>query len=216
MAEIGELQVAARAIGTKGAVRALRLGGRVPGIVYGQGGMSQPISLDRYTLVKEIERGGFMNRLYDLKLGDEVQRVLPRDVQFHVVTDRPMHVDFLRLSDDTELHLEIPVHFINEAASPGIGAGGILNIVRHAIEVVCRAASIPEHIVVDLTGRDVGDSIHISAVTLPEGVRAAITGRDFTIATIASPTVHVEAEPAAEEVEGEAVVGEAEPKPEEE
>jgi len=213
MAEIGELQVEARAAGTKGAVRALRRAGRVPAVVYGQGEASQAISLDGRTLTHELERGGFMNRLYDLSIDGKKQRTLPRDVQFHVVTDRPMHVDFLRLSDDTELNIEVPVVFLNEEASPGLERGGILNVVRHEIEVVCRAAAIPEHIEIDLTGLDIGDSLHISAVALPEGVRPTITDRDFTIATIAAPTLHVE-EPAEgegeEEAEGEAEAAEAE------
>jgi large subunit ribosomal protein L25 len=210
MAEIAELEVELRDIGTKGAVRALRRAGRIPAVVYGQGETSQSISLDGRTLALELERGGFMNRLYDLKIAGKKQRTLPRDVQFHVVTDRPIHVDFLRLSDDTELHIEVPVVFLNEEECPGISRGGILNVVRHEIEVVCRAAAIPEHIDVDLTGWDIGDSIHISAVTLPEGVRPTITDRDFTIATIAAPTLQVEEAEVEEGAEGEAPEGEAE------
>jgi large subunit ribosomal protein L25 len=215
MAQIGELRVEARETTTKGAVRTLRREGRIPAVVYGQGETPQSISLDGRTLGRELERGGFMNRLYDLKLGDAVQRVLPRDIQFHVVTDRPIHIDFLRLSDDTELTLAIPVVFLNEEESPGLESGGMLNIVRHEIEVVCRAAAIPEHIEVDLTGTEIGDSVHISAVALPDGVRPAISDRDFTIATIAAPTVLLETDAGA--AEGEAVgEGEAEGEAEEE
>lgn len=209
MAEIGELAVEPRAAGTKGAVRALRRAGRIPAVIYGQGQESQAISLDGRTLALELERGGFMNRLYDLSIEGKKQRTLPRDVQFHVVTERPIHVDFLRLSDDTELHIEVPVVFLNEEECPGLHRGGLLNVVRHEVEVVCRAAAIPEHIEVDLTGWDIGDSIHISAVTLPEGVRPAITDRDFTIAGIAAPSV-VREEAAEAEAEAAAALEEEE------
>ena len=142
-----------------------------------------------------------MNRLLNLKLEDKSQRVLPREVQFHVVTDAPIHVDFLRLGEDAELNIMVPVIFLNEEESEGLRRGGVLNVVRHEIEVMCRADAIPESIEVDLTGLDIGDSIHISAVALPDGVAPTITDRDFTIATIAAPSLRPEDEE--EEEEGE-------------
>lgn len=206
MAEIGELGVEPREIGTKGAVRALRRSGRVPAVVYGLDVPPRAISLDRRVLELELHRGGFMNRLYNLKLEGKVQRVLPRDVQFHVVTDTPLHVDFLRLSEDAEINIMVPVTFVNEEESEGLRRGGLLNVVRHEIEVSCRADAIPESIECDLTGLDIGDSVHISAITLPDGVTPTITDRDFTVATIAAPTIYTEEEEAAEE--GEEIEGE--------
>jgi len=206
MAEIGELLVEAREAGTKGAVRALRRAGRVPAVVYGLDMPPRTVSIEQRSLELELHRGGFMNRLYNLKIDDKVQRVLPRDVQFHVVSDQPLHVDFLRLSEDAVIEIMVPVVFLNEEACDGIRRGGILNVVRHEIEFSCRADAIPEHIECDLTGLDIGDSIHISHVSLPEGATPTITDRDFTIATIAAPSVYTEAEEEAEE--GEEIEGE--------
>ena len=155
-------------------------------------------------LQKDLRRAGFTNRLCEVALGDQKVRVLPREVQVHPVTDVPVHVDFMRLSPRARIRLDIPVVFVDEEESPGIKRGGILNVVRHDIEFVCRADAIPENIVISLAGLDIGDSVHISSVTLPEGTKPTITDRDFTIATIASPTVHVEEETTAdlEGVEG--------------
>ena len=201
MQEIGELQVEARDENGKGAARAIRRQGRVPAVVYGHDMPARSISLSRRDLEQELARGGFMNRLLNLKLEDKSQRVLPREVQFHVVTDAPIHVDFLRLGEDAELNIMVPVIFLNEEESEGLRRGGVLNVVRHEIEVMCRADAIPESIEVDLTGLDIGDSIHISAVALPDGVATTITDRDFTIATIAAPSLRPEDEE--EEEEGE-------------
>jgi large subunit ribosomal protein L25 len=136
-----------------------------------------------------MHSGAFYSTLYDLALDGGTEKVLARDVQLDPVTDRPLHVDFLRVSAKTEIDVEIPVVFLNEDASPGLRRGGVLNVVRHEIEVHCRADAIPGHIDIDLTGLDIGDSVHISMVSLPEGVRPTITGRDFTIATIAAPSI---------------------------
>ena len=201
MQDIGELQVEARDENGKGAARAIRRQGRIPAVVYGHDTPAQSISLSRRDLEQELARGGFMNRLLNLKLEDKSQRVLPREVQFHVVTDAPIHVDFLRLGEDAELKIMVPVIFLNEEESEGLRRGGVLNVVRHEIEVMCRADAIPESIEVDLTGLDIGDSIHISAVALPDGVATTITDRDFTIATIAAPSLRPEDEE--EEEEGE-------------
>jgi large subunit ribosomal protein L25 len=144
-------------------------------------------------------------------------RTLPKDVQFHPVTDRPLHVDFLRVGEHSTVHVNVPVHFRNEEESPGLTRGGVLNVVRHELELVCDVDSIPEEILIDLTGYDVGDSIHISAVTLPAGSRSAIEDRDFTIATIVAPSAYKQAETeavaadqAVEGEEAEAAEGEAE------
>jgi large subunit ribosomal protein L25 len=208
MQDIGEIEVEAREATGKGAARALRRQNRIPAVVYGSDAPPRTISVGRRDLEQELARGGFQNRLLNLKLEDKSQRVLPREVQFHVVTDVPIHVDFLRLAEDAELALMVPMVFVNEEECEGLRRGGVLNVVRHEIEVMCRADAIPETIECDLTGLDIGDSIHISAITLPEGVAPTITDRDFTIATIAAPSLKSEEEEEAEE--GEEIEGEAE------
>ena len=208
MNDISEIQVEAREGTGKGAARQIRRDGRVPAVVYGLDMAPRALSLGRRELEQEMSRGGFMNRLYNLRLEAKIQRVLPRDVQFPVVTDTPIHVDFLRLSEDAEITIAVPVVFVNEEESPGLRQGGVLNVVRYEIEVDCRADSIPESIEIDLTGLELGDSLHISAVTLPEGATSAITDRDFTIITVAVPSVQEE-EVEEEEEEGiEGVEGE--------
>ncbi len=173
----------------KGPARATRRAGRVPGVVYGANQDPVLISMDPRDLLRGLKTGTFLSTLYELDIAGTKERVLPRDVQFDPVSDRPLHADFLRVSESTEVTVDVPVEFLNEEASPGLTRGGLLNIVRHEIEMECRADSIPQHIEVDLTGLDIGDSVHISMVKLPEGVRPTITDRDFTIATIAAPTV---------------------------
>lgn len=173
----------------KGAARAARRQGLVPGIIYGDKRDPQPVVVERRQLERLMQSGAFYNSLYDLKAGDLTQRVLPRDVQVDVVSEVPLHVDFLRLGKDAEITIEVPVVFIGEDSCPGLRQGGVLNVVRHEIEVRCRADAIPEHFELDLSSAEIGDSLHISAVVLPEGVVPTITDRDFTIATIAAPTV---------------------------
>lgn len=210
MVEITQLTAEAREKGPRSASRALRRAGRVPGIVYGDGKEAEQVSLDIVPLRREIDRGGFANRLIDLETGGGSQRVLPREVQLHPITDVPIHVDFLRLSPGSEVRLSVPVVFQDEEESPGIKRGGLLNIVRHEVELICRADSIPESLFAGLEGLDIGDSVHISNIELPENVRPTITDRDFTVATIAPPTVIEEPEPeeAVEGEEGEVVEGE--------
>ena len=166
------------------------------------------ITVDPLDLRREISTGAFFATLFDVQVNGKAERVLPRDLQLHPVTDRPLHVDFLRVSATTEIEVDVPVEFINEEESPGLKRGGVLNIVRHAVEVSCRADSIPQEFVIDLTGLDIGDSVHISNITLPEGVTPTITDRDFTICTIAAPNLAVEEEEADEEAEGEVPEGE--------
>ncbi len=207
MADIASMSAEARESRGKGAARATRRLGRVLGVVYGSDKQPISISLDGKELGMEYGRGGFFSRLYDLSIGKETVRVLPREVQVHPVSDAPLHVDFLRLTADTRVNVDVAVSFLNEEESPGLKRGGVLNVVRHTVELLCRADSIPEIIEIDLTGYEIGDSIHISVVELPEGVNPAISDRDFTIATVAAPTVIVEEEEAEEEEE-EALEGE--------
>lgn len=172
----------------KGASRALRREGRVPAVIYGGNEAPLAIHVEEKLLMKQLMTGHFMNSVVEISIGGGALRTLPKDVAFHPVTDRPLHVDFLRLSANSTVHVDVPVQFVNEEKSPGLKRGGVLNIVRHELELVCEADKIPDDIIVDVTGFDVGDSIHISHVTLPAGSKSAITDRDFTIATIVAPS----------------------------
>lgn len=191
----------------KGASRAMRREGRVPAVIYGNKEEPVSIHVEEKALVKALSTGHFMNTVVMIDVGGKATRTLPKDVQFHPVTDRPLHVDFYRIGEHSTVTVEVPVRFINEEKAPGIKRGGVLNIVRHEIELVCDAAEIPDDVVVDLTGYDVGASIHISAVKLPKGAKPAITDRDFTIATVVAPSGMKSAEGA--EAEGGEEAGEA-------
>lgn len=184
----------------KGASRMLRREGRVPAVVYGNNEDPLSIHLEEKLLVKALSTGHFMNSVVMIDAGGAPVRTLPKDVQFHPVTDRPLHVDFLRISEHAKVHVAVPINFIDEDKSKGLKKGGVLNTVRHELELVCDAAEIPEEIEISLAGLDIGDSLHISAVTLPKGTESAITDRDFTIATIVAPSgLKMEAEDAAAE-----------------
>jgi large subunit ribosomal protein L25 len=200
MSQTIELNAVVRERGGKGAARAVRRQGLVPGVIYGDKKEPQVISIDKRELQRLLNTGTFMTTLCSIDVGGAKTRVLARDVQFDPVKDFPIHVDFLRLGKGARISLDIPVHFLNEEASPGIKRGGVLNVVRHEVELVCPADAIPEFIEADLTGYNIGDSLHISAITLPEGVTPAITDRDFTVATVAAPAGLKEE---AEEGEGE-------------
>jgi large subunit ribosomal protein L25 len=189
MTQIITLEAQPRDRAGKGAARATRRAGRIPAVLYGDKKAPLTLSLDPKSFVRELSQPGYFSHLVDIKLDGETHRALPRDVQFHPVTDTPLHADFVRVTADTRTHVAVPVAFENHAGSPGLKRGGVLNIVRHEIDVSCRADSIPERIVIDLTDLDIGDSVHISSVKLPEGVRPTTTERDFTVATIAPPTV---------------------------
>lgn len=205
MSEALTLPAEARERAGKGASRALRRDGRVPAVIYG--GKEEPVMIhvEAKELARQLGTGHFMNSIVMLELGGKTVRALPKDVAFHPVTDRPTHVDFLRLSKDAKVDVLVPVVFANEDASPGLKRGGVLNIVRHELELVCDADKIPGEIVIDVTGKDVGDSIHISEVTLPAGSASAITDRDFTIATLVAPSALKRSDAAAAaEGEGEA------------
>ncbi|MGQ0661000.1 50S ribosomal protein L25/general stress protein Ctc [Sphingosinicella sp.] len=208
MSEQLTLSAETRELAGKGASRALRREGRVPAVVYGNNEAPLSIHLEEKVLMKMLHTGHFMNSVVMIDAGGQTTRTLPKDVQFHAVTDRPVHVDFLRISEHAQVTVAVPINFINELKSPGIKRGGVLNAVRHELELVCDAAEIPNDVIVDLAGTDIGDSIHISQVTLPKGTTSAITDRDFTIATIVAPSgVKSEAAEAAAAAEG----GEEEP-----
>jgi large subunit ribosomal protein L25 len=172
----------------KGAARAVRRAGRVPGVVYGEGQTPDLISLDPRDVMREMNKTGFFTRLFELDLGDRSIRALARDIQFHPVTDKPEHVDFLRVSDTTRIRVAVPVRFLNSDKAPGIKRGGVLNVVAHDVEVFCSITTIPRVIEVDLAGLDINDSVHMSTIQLPEGVRPT-NSRDFTVAAIGAPTV---------------------------
>ena len=210
MSEIYELRAEVRERVGKGAARAVRRQDRVPAVIYGDKKPPIPISLPQREMTQRLHAGGFLTHIATIDVDGEKIRVIPRDYQLDPVRDHLVHVDFLRVGEGARLTLEIPVHFINEHASPGIKRGGALNIVRHTIELRVPVDAIPEAIEVDLTGLDIGDSLHISAVTLPEGATPTITDRDFTIATIAGHGQAAAAEDAAAAAEAEA--GGAEPK----
>lgn len=172
----------------KGASRALRREGRVPAVIYGGNEEPLAIHVEEKLLIKQLGTGHFFNSIVELEVGGKTVRTLPKDVAFHPVNDRPLHADFLRLSANATIHVNVPVIFANEEASPGLKRGGVLNIVRHELELICQADKIPDDIAIDVTGLEVGASIHISHVKLPEGSKSAITDRDFTIATIVAPS----------------------------
>jgi large subunit ribosomal protein L25 len=195
----------------KGASRSLRREGRVPAVIYGNNQEPLSIHLEERALVKALNTGHFFNSVIMIEgAGGKPIRTLAKDAALDVVTDRPVHVDFLRISAHAKVTVNVPVVFADEEASPGLERGGVLNIVRHELEVVCDASEIPSEITVSLNGMDVGDSLHISAVTLPKGVESAIEDRDFTIATIVAPSaLKAEEAEAAEAAEAEAAADEA-------
>ena len=188
----------------KGASRSLRREGRVPAVIYGNKQDPQPIHVNERELMKLLMTGHFMNSVVMVEgVGNSAIRTLPKDVTFDPVSDRPVHVDFLRISEHATVTVAVPVVFVDEEESPGLKRGGVLNVVRHELELICDAAEIPDEVQVSVKGLDVGESLHISAVTLPKGTKSAIDDRDFTIATIAAPS-------ALKSAEGEAAAAEAE------
>ena len=186
------IQFEKRVSGKKHYLTTLRKNGQVPCVVYGGNSSPSLISVDNRDIFKQLKQGSFFSTIYQLEDSSGKEkgvRVLPRDVQMHPVRDVPWHVDFLRVSEQTVLRVFVPVHFVNEDASPGLKEGGILNIVRHEIELVGRMGAMPSAIEISLEGFEVGDPIKISSVTLPKGVNPTITNRDFTIANIAVPKI---------------------------
>jgi large subunit ribosomal protein L25 len=199
MSETIQMSATKRDRAGKGSARAARRSGLIPAVIYGGKTAPETININDNSFRKLMSQPGIMSHVIALDVEGKTTNVLPRDIQFHPVTDAPLHVDFLRITASSTVMVMVPVVFTNEDASPGLKGGGVLNIVRHEIEMSCSATSIPESLTVDLTGTEIGDSVHISAVSLPENTQPTITDRDFTIATIAAPTVEVEVEETVEE-----------------
>jgi len=206
MAQAHQMNAELRERAGKGAARAVRRDGRVPAVIYGNKQEPVLISLDPVDLMKEYSQAGFFSHVYEIAVGGETYKVLARDLQTHPIKDHPIHVDFMRFSAKTRLAVNVYVEFTNEESCPGLKEGGVLNVVRHEVELRCSPDSIPESLIADLSGLEIGDSLHISAIALPDGVELTID-RDFTIATIAAPTVFTEVEEEEGE-EGEAAEGE--------
>ena len=198
MSEILTLAAETREGVGKGASRSLRRDGRVPAVIYGAKQEPAAIHVEEKELYRLLMTGHFMNSVVMIEVDGQQVRTLPKDVAFHPVTDRPIHADFLRIAEHATVTVNVPVRFVDEDQSPGLKRGGVLNIVRHELELIVDAASIPDDVVVSVKGFDVGESIHISAVTLPAGAKSAIDDRDFTIATIAAPSALKSSEGAAE------------------
>jgi large subunit ribosomal protein L25 len=188
MPKTSSLQVQGRDRAGKGAARATRRGGLVPGVIYGGNQDATLIALEPKVLTALMHDPAFKTNIFEVEIGGKKQRTMAMDVQLDPVSDKPLHADFRRIEKDTLVRVPIPVRFINEGASPGIKVGGVLNIVRHDVEVRGRPDDLPDHIDVDLTGLGIGDSVHINAVKLPDGIKQTIA-RNFTICTIAPPTV---------------------------
>jgi len=180
--------------GTGGA-RATRNSGRIPGVLYGGARGAIPIDINAKDVEMAMRSGKFLSHMVELNHQGEMQPVIPRAIQFHPVTDKPVHIDLYRVEENAEIAIDVVVHFKNHDAAPGLKRGGVLNVVRHTIKLKCKANKIPEEVVVDLTGLEIGDSIHVSSIKLPEGSRPVIRDRDFTIAAVAGRKA--EAEPTA-------------------
>ena len=194
--------------GTGGA-RASRRSGRVPGVLYGGPRGPVPIAVEQVAFKKALYTGKLLGHLVKLQYGQDTQSVIAKDVQFHPVTDQPMHFDLYRVDEHQLIRIAVPVRFDNQEASPGLKRGGTLNVVRHEVELWAAADSIPEVLVADVTGLDIGDQVRISAITLPEGVEPAITDRDFVIATVASSSAMVAADEAADSATASAAAAES-------
>jgi large subunit ribosomal protein L25 len=197
MASMKQLDAEPRQRVGKGAARATRREHRVPAVIYGGGQAPVSISLDYHRTNQLIYAGHFLTTVFEIKVGAETIRAIPRDYQLDALRDTPLHVDFLRLSEGATIRVEVPVHFINHEASPGLKQGGALNIVRHAVELIVPADSIPDSLTADLTGLAFNDAVKIHQITLPAGTKTVIQGRDFTIATITPPKAQTAEEAAA-------------------
>ena len=202
------LEANTRSTKTKGELNTLRSQGNVPAVIYGGQDKNQNISVSKKTLINFLERDNFLSNIIKLKIDGKDQNVLPRDVKFDILSDEPTHVDFLRIVKGGKVILQIPVKFINSDKSPGLKRGGVLNIVRRKVELKCPTENIPNELIVDLDGVDIGQSFKISAIKLPENVHPTIQGRDFVVATLAAPTVIKEPEKPAEAAEGAEATGE--------
>ena len=183
---------------SKGDIRSLRLSGNVPGIIYGGAEQNEKVSVSKKILKSLIDKENFLSNIITLNLDGKPQNVLPREITYNVVSDEPTHIDFLRVVPGVKIRIEVPVKFINHEKSPGLKRGGVINVVRRRIELKCPSEKIPESIVIDLDGIEIGESFKISSIKLEEGVTPTIIGRDFVIATLAAPTVMKEPEKPAE------------------
>lgn len=216
MADVTEFETEPRQTGTKGDRRALRLSGRVPGVVYGDRKEQQLISVESRVLRRAMQSARFSSTLVNLKIDGRAVQALPREVQTHPVLDEPIHIDFQRIGAGSSVTVTVPVVFVGEEDSPGLKQGGVLNIVRREVELTCPADAIPERITIDVSKAAINDSLHISQATIPANVELTISDRDFTVATIAPPTLTPEDEDekaeaeAAAEAEAEAPVEEGE------
>ena len=199
MSNISTISAESREKSGKGASRSLRREGRIPAVIYGGGDSPSHISIEYRLFDMEYTQAGFFSRLYDVDIEGEKTRVLPRDVQLDAVSDRPLHVDFIRYVKGTKITVEVAVNFLGEDVCPGLKRGGVLNVVRRSVELLCPVESIPDMITLDISESDIGDSLHISQINLPDGVNPTITDRDFTVATIAAPTVMTEEEETGDE-----------------
>jgi large subunit ribosomal protein L25 len=207
MREMQELRAEPRANLGKGGSYRVRQSGFIPAIIYGGTDKPQPVQVEERAFAKHYYSGLALSTLFMLEIGGKKTRVIPRDIQLDPVTDRPVHVDFMRLEAGSRIALNIPVHFKGHEASPGLKLGGVVNIVRHEIEFYCPVDNIPAAVEVDLAGLEIGDSVHISAIALPEGVKPVIQNRDFTVATIAAPSTYTEEAVQAVAAEGQAAAG---------
>jgi len=195
---MNSLEANTRNTKSKGDVRSLRLAGNIPGIIYGGTEENQKVTVLKKTLKNLIAKENFLSNIITLNLDGKPQNVLPREITYNVISDEPTHIDFLRVVPGVKIRIEVPVQFINHATSPGLKRGGVLNIVRRKIELKCPSEKIPEAIVIDLDGIEIGESFKISSIKLEEDVTPTIIGRDFVIATLAAPTVMKEPEKPAE------------------
>ena len=196
--EVAVLQAEIREGSGKGVARALRRDNKIPAIIYGGNKEEIKMATPLKEFFLEFRRGGFKSKLLELDFGKEKIRVVPRDVQVHPVTEAPIHADFLRVENDTKVHVFIKVKFLNSEQSPGLKRGGVLNIIRREVELICRADSIPALLEIDLTGVKIGDSLHAHSIHFPDGVEPAIKDRDFTIAAIVGRSMKTEEEEDAE------------------
>ena len=219
MASFTTIQAEARELAGKGAARAVRRAGKVPAVIYGAKQAPALITLDPREVMRELTRGGWKSRLFEVNVGGGTQRALMRDVQFHPVSDKPEHVDFQRLAAGEPVRVSVVVAFSGETTSPGLKRGGVLNVVRHSVEVMCDPDSVPEHFDADLSALDINDNIRFSDLTGTQGVKPTIADRDFVIATVAptkasmEPVVDPAAAPAAAPAKGKAPAAKAPAKP---
>ena len=206
---MSDLKATKRESLSSGSNNKLRAKGLIPAILYGGKDANQNISVNKKEISSIINSDTFLSKVLELDVDGKKEKVIPRDVAYHVVSEEPIHIDFMRIVSGKKIILEIPVKFINHPDSPGLKRGGVLNIVRRKVELKCPAENIPDEIVVDLAGTDIGTSIKISSITLPENVIPTITDRDFVVATVAPPTVMKEPEKPTEETPAEGAEGEA-------